>query len=110
MYPDDETRLKHIIDAAKEAIQFLGDMTFEELSKDRKTLQAIIRNIEIIGEASSKLTSDFRNKNDQIPWGDIIGMRNWLAHGYFNVDVEHVWSTVKTDIPNLLKLLDSINT
>jgi len=108
MYQDDETRIKHIIDAANEAIQFLGGMTFEELSKDRKTLQAIIRNIEIIGEASSKLSLEFRNKNDKIPWSDIIGMRNWLAHGYFNVDVEHVWSTVKTDIPNLLTLLEEI--
>lgn len=108
MYPDDISRLNHIIDAANEAVQFLGSMTREELSKDRKTLQAIIRSIEIIGEASSKLSSDFKGKNDKIPWGDIIGMRNWLSHGYFNVDTEHIWSTVKTDIPDLLSKLNEL--
>jgi len=108
MFPDDQTRIRHIIDAGNEAVHFLGNMSLEELDKDRKTLQAIIRDIEIIGEASSKLSSDFRNLNDNIPWSDIIGMRNWLAHGYFSVDTEHIWNTVKTDIPNLLNLLDQI--
>ncbi len=105
MFPDDETRIRHIVDAANEAVQFLGGLSLSELEKDRKTLQAIIRDIEIIGEASSKLSSDFKDQNDNIPWGDIVGMRNWLAHGYFSVDTEHIWNTVKTDIPNLLNLL-----
>ena len=103
MYLDNNTRLKHMIDACDEAVQFLGDMTFEELKTDRKTLQAITRDIEIIGEAASKLTDEFKKKHSSIPWGSIIGMRNWLIHGYFNIDSEHIWNTVKKDIPDLVK-------
>jgi len=108
MFQDDSTRLKHIIDACDEAVSFLGNMSFEELESDRKTVQAITRNIEIIGEAASKLSGEFKEKYNSIPWGSIIGMRNWLIHGYFNIDSEHIWNTVKNDIPLLLSQLKKI--
>ena len=108
MFQDDKTRLKHMIDACEEAIEFLGDLSLEELREDRKTIQAITRDIEIIGEAASKLSNEFKEKYNSIPWGSIVGMRNWLIHGYFNVDSEHIWNTVKKDIPDLVKDLKAI--
>ena len=94
MYQDDNTRLKHMIDVCKEAVEFLGNITFEELKEDRKTIQAITRDIEIIGEAASKLTDEFKKKYKNIPWGSIIGIRNWLILGYFIIDSQHIWNTV----------------
>jgi uncharacterized protein with HEPN domain len=108
MFRDDNTRIKDMIDACEEALVFLGNMSYEELEKDRKTVQAITRDIEIIGEAASKLTDNFREQYSDIPWGSIIGMRNWLIHGYFNIDSEHIWGTVKNDIPDLVSKLKKI--
>ncbi|MDA3885041.1 MAG: DUF86 domain-containing protein [Candidatus Delongbacteria bacterium] len=108
MFQDDNTRLKHMIEACEEAELFLGTMTFEELNADRKTLQAITRDIEIIGEAASKISVELKEKHSSIPWGSIIGMRNWLIHGYFNIDSEHIWGTVKNDIPELVSKLKEI--
>jgi uncharacterized protein with HEPN domain len=109
MFQDDSTRLKHMIDACEEAVEFLGDFSLAELNEDRKTIQAITRDIEIIGEAASKLSDEFKENNNTIPWGSIIGMRNWLIHGYFNVDSEHIWNTVKKDIPDLVTQLKKVN-
>jgi uncharacterized protein with HEPN domain len=64
---------------------------------------AIIKSIEIIGEAASKVTDTFKTKNSNIPWNDIINMRNRLIHAYFDVNLDIVWQTVKTDLPDLIK-------
>ncbi|MCK5761137.1 MAG: DUF86 domain-containing protein [Candidatus Delongbacteria bacterium] len=67
MFQDNNTRLKHMIDACEEAIEFLGDLSLEKLKEDRKTIQAITRDIEIIGEAASKLSDKFKEKYNSIP-------------------------------------------
>lgn len=69
---------------------------------------AIIKSIKIIGEAASKVSESCRADNDKIPWNDIIGMRNRMIHGYFEVNLDIVWETVQTDIPNLIKILSEI--
>jgi uncharacterized protein with HEPN domain len=99
-----------MLDAALEAQTFMKDITQESLREDRKTTQAVIRSIEVIGEAAVNISKEFKEMHPDIPWKQIAGMRNWLIHAYFDVDYNHIWSTVQKDlpvlIPQLKKLLD----
>lgn len=108
MLPHDETRLRHMLDSAREAVEFATGKSRKNLDDDRKLSLAIIKSIEIIGEAASKVSEACKDENDNIPWRDIIGMRNRLSHGYFDVNLDMVWETVQTDIPNLIKALSEI--
>jgi uncharacterized protein with HEPN domain len=69
---------------------------------------AIIKELEIIGEAASKVSSETRERFPEIPWQDIVGMRNRFIHGYFDIDMDRVWDTVNADLPELLELLEKI--
>jgi uncharacterized protein with HEPN domain len=79
---------------------FTSLLSFGEFEKDRKTIDAVIRNFEIIGEASSKLPKEFRDKYPEVPWESIIGLRNVLIHDYFGVDINAVWRTSSRDSPS----------
>jgi uncharacterized protein with HEPN domain len=94
--------------AAKEVMGFAAGKTRMDLEKDRLHMLAIIKSIEIIGEAASKVTETFKTENSIIPWNDIINMRNRLIHAYFDVNLDIVWQTVKTDLPDLIKALEEI--
>ena len=106
--------LENALNAMEKAELFITDMTYEEFIKDEKTIFAVIRAIEVIGEALKHVPSEFRQKFSDIPWRDITGMRDILVHEYFGVDHETVWETVKTDIPSikplLVELLDNLKT
>ena len=104
----DLIRLRHMLAAAKEAIEFTGGKTKKDLEKDRILALAVIKSIEIIGEAASKVTEEFRSENKNIPLDDIINMRHRLIHAYFDVNLDIVWQTVKTDLPDLIKDLEEI--
>ena len=104
----DLIRLRHMLAASKEAMEFAADKTRMDLEKDRLHMLAIIKSIEIIGEAASKVTETFKTENSNIPWNDIINMRNRLIHAYFDVNLDIVWQTVKTDLPDLIKALEEI--
>ena len=108
MQPHDEIRLRHMIDSSEEAIEFAAGKTRKDLDDDRKLLLAIVKSIEIIGEAASKVSEVCKAENNNIPWRDIIGMRNRLSHGYFDINLDMVWETVQTDIPSLINLLNKI--
>jgi uncharacterized protein with HEPN domain len=82
MLPNDRTRLLHMLDAAREAVTFAHGRTAADLAQDRLLALALLKCIEIIGEAASKVSSDTRSKLNQIPWIDIVGMRNRLIHAY----------------------------
>jgi uncharacterized protein with HEPN domain len=97
-----------MLDSAKEAVKFAAGNSRKDLDEDRKLLLAILKSIEIVGEAASKVTEACKAKNDNIPWKDIIGMRNRLSHGYFDVNLDIVWETVQTDIPDIIKALSQI--
>lgn len=101
MPPEDRIRLLHMIEAATEAISFIADKTRTELENDRKTLFAVIRCVEIIGEAAAKVSEATRSTAPDVPWSAIVGMRNRLVHAYFDVDSEVVWKTVTTELPGL---------
>lgn len=100
----------HIRDSVKKIIDYSKDVSESDFKKKTIIQDAIIRQIEIIGEASSKLSSDFKKKYNNIPWKNIIGMRNKLIHDYFGVDINAVWKTIKMDIPflkiEIIKIID----
>ena len=104
----DLIRVRHMLAAAKEVMEFAAGKTRMDLEKDRLHMLAIIKSIEIIGEAASKVTKTFKTENSKIPWNDIINMRNRLIHAYFDVNLDIVWQTVKTDLPDLIKALEEI--
>jgi uncharacterized protein with HEPN domain len=105
--PDESRRLQFyfidIFEALDDIFCFCQDMDFEEFSQDRKTIYAVIRGLEIIGEAVKHIPEPLRRKYPEIPWKEIAGMRDKLIHAYFGVDVRLVWETVKQDLP-LLKI------
>jgi uncharacterized protein with HEPN domain len=100
--------IEDIIDAMDDAMSFVEGMKYEDLVKDRKTIYAVVRALEIIGEAVKRIPDWVRNRYPQIPWKDMAGMRDKLIHEYFGVDIKRVWKTVKEDILNLKPLFEKI--
>ena len=96
--------LQHIVDAIDSIQAYTACMDVDAFIADRKTCDAVIRNIEIIGEACNNVTKHhaaFATEHPSVPWGFAYEMRNALSHGYFNVDYGIVWQTVQHDLPNL---------
>jgi uncharacterized protein with HEPN domain len=106
MGPEDLIRIRHILDAVKEALAFSMDKFRDDLDNNRMLTLAIIKELEIIGEAASKITPEFKASQPHIPWLDIVGMRNRLTHGYFDVDLDLVWTTLQEDLPLILEQLE----
>lgn len=97
----------------KEAIgkieSYTRQIVFDEFKKDAKTIDAVVRNIEIIGEAARHIPSEIRIRHIEIPWKEIIGTRSKVIHEYFGVDEEILWKTVTEDIPQLKKQIEKID-
>jgi len=106
MRPDDLIRLRHILDAAREAIGFVRHRRREDLDGDRQLVWALVKAIEIIGEAASQLSLDTRAKVVGIPWDKIIGMRHRLVHAYFDINLDILWKTVQEGLPPLITDLE----
>lgn len=100
--------IEDIIGAMDKAADFLGNMSYEEFSRDDKTGYAVVRAIEIIGEASRKIPGNVRKNYPEIPWKDMAGMRNKVIHEYFGVKLNIVWRTVNEEIPALKPLFEKI--
>lgn len=101
----DLVRLQHVVDSCSAIQEFIKNRTTDDLKKNRMLLSAITRELEIIGEAVNALSHDFKAQHNQIPWKDLIGMRNRLIHAYFNINPDIVWKTVTDDIPELLQAI-----
>jgi uncharacterized protein with HEPN domain len=97
-----------MLEAAQDAINFAHGRMREDLGRDRMLALAIIKSIEIIGEAASKITEDFKSTHGNIPWNDIVNMRHRLTHAYFDVNLDIVWKTVENDLPDLISTLKKI--
>jgi uncharacterized protein with HEPN domain len=108
MQSKDRIRIQHILDEAEEASKYIEAISFEEFIKDGKTVRAVIRSIEVIGEAASRISGEFREEYSNIPWQKIIGMRNRLIHVYFDIDLPVIWQTVKENLPSLIEQLHAI--
>ncbi|MBI5418445.1 DUF86 domain-containing protein [Candidatus Poribacteria bacterium] len=100
--------LEDIIKAMKSAMDFINNMEYEKFIWDIKTSFAVVRALEIIGEAAKNIPDDIRNKNPEIPWKDMTGMRDKVIHEYFGVDLKIVWTAVKEEIPPLIPLFEKI--
>lgn len=104
----DSVYTRHILDAISTIEKYSKDINFEGFSKDTLLQDGIIRQLEIVGEASKRLSKNFRNSYNDIPWEDICGMRDKLIHDYLGVDLKAVWQAVKEDIPDLKKRLEEV--
>ncbi len=105
MQRDETAYLFDMLIAAQEAEEFASNLTFQRFTRSRLHQKAILKSIEIVGEAAAHIDEKTKRANPQIPWQDIISMRNRLVHGYFQVDLERVWDTVQEDIPYLIELV-----
>lgn len=108
MYKDDSTRIMHMIDSANEALTFIKGKERKDLDKNRMLVLSLVKSIEIIGEAASKISEEFKSKYPDIPWRDIVGMRNRLIHVYFDIDYDIVWKTVNDELPLLIQELSKV--
>jgi uncharacterized protein with HEPN domain len=99
-----------MMDAAAEAMAFAKGHVREDLSRNRMLLHSLVRDIEIIGEAGSQISEEFRSEHPEIPWAMIRGMRNRLIHAYWDVNVALVWSTVMEDMRDLQRILEALLT
>ena len=93
--------LQDIVDSIDDIGDFIKGMSFEEFSQDKKTINAVLRSIEVMGEAAKNVPEEIREQYPKIPWKKIGGMRDKLIHEYHGVDIETVWKTLHEDIPPL---------
>jgi uncharacterized protein with HEPN domain len=98
---DDKTYLRHILDATDRIESYIGDTTYDTFTSKDMMIAAVVRELEIIGEAANHLSESFRKAHSDIQWRRITAMRNYLIHEYFGVNVEVVWSTCKNNLPKL---------
>lgn len=105
MRPDDPTRIAHMIDACEEIGRFIAGRSASDLEGDRLLLFALVRAIEVLGEAANGVTAETRERAPEVPWSLIVATRNRLIHGYFDVDPEIVWRTATIEVPDLLPKL-----
>ena len=97
-----------ILDSAKLAVIYISDLTYEEFIKNIAMQDAVIRRIEIIGEAARRISNETKNIHDQLPWNEMKGMRNLLIHEYDEIDLKDVWNTVEKDLPFLITKIEQI--
>jgi uncharacterized protein with HEPN domain len=105
---DTRLLLEDIIESAQKVLAYTNGMSFSEFIADDKTVDPVIRNFEIIGEAASRLPTDFCSQNPKIAWHQMIGMRNRLIHAYFGVDYQIIWSVVKDNLPHFKSEIEGL--
>jgi uncharacterized protein with HEPN domain len=108
MRPEDRVRLQHMLEAADTAIQFMQGRDRLELDQDRMLLFAVVRAVEVLGEAASRVSPDARELHRDLPWRAATSMRNRLIHGYFDIDRDILWATVTVELPALVEALSAI--
>jgi len=106
--PADFNRYRHMLDHAEEAVSLSQGRTREDLDKDRTLNLSLTRLLEIVGEAASRISKEGRANCPEIPWSQVVSMRNRLIHGYDAVDLDILWEIVTHDLPPLINALKSI--
>ena len=97
-----------MLDAAREAVAFASGRSRQDLDQDRILVLAVVKCVEMIGEAAARVSEQTRTDHPEIPWQDIVGMRNRLIHAYFDINLDVVWSTITADLPALISELEKI--
>jgi uncharacterized protein with HEPN domain len=105
---DSRLYLDDILDAIEKIEKYVNGLTFEEFSQDSKTVDAIVRNFEIIGEATKHIPAETKEKHPRIPWKMMAGTRDKLIHEYFGVNLQVLWKAVKEDIPPLKRSIKQL--
>lgn len=108
MSKDDSVRLRHMMDAAKEAVELAAGKSRCDIENERTLNLSLVRLIEIIGEAANRVSSACRAKYPDIPWLQIVGMRNRFIHGYDDIDFDILCQTISEDLPSLITELEKI--
>lgn len=101
-------RLEDIIEAMDRIERYTQDLDYSAWLNDEKSIDAVIRNLEIIGEAASHVPGEIQKQNSDVPWKEIKGIRNILAHEYFGVDNEIIWKTIQDDLPSIRPRIEKI--
>jgi uncharacterized protein with HEPN domain len=108
MKRDDMVYLKHMLDAINVIEEYVNEVAYDEYMTNRMLQDAVMRELEIIGEATRNLSMELRNRYSEVPWKKIAGMRDKLIHGYFGVDLDAVWDTATKDIHDLKKKMQGV--
>lgn len=106
MKKNDQTYLQDILHAIEKIEEYVKEISYDDFIRDDMRQDAVIRQLEIIGEAANKLSDDFRNAHPDFPIKEAVRMRNFLIHGYDEVDIDIVWKTIQQDIPSIQKVLN----
>jgi Uncharacterized conserved protein len=101
--------LADILESINKIENYVEGVTYQQFIQDDKTKDAVVRNLEIIGESANQIPKNIRQKFSDVPWPQIIGLRNKMIHGYFVVDYRIVWEIVKKDIPSLRRKIELIS-
>lgn len=108
MVKDNFVRIKHMLDAALAIHKFIQERDRSDLENDLMLSSALIRQLEIMGEAAGGISNDFREEHPSIPWRTIVGMRNRLIHAYFDINLNIVWNAVVVEVPKIIPELKDI--
>ena len=108
MQRKDQVRLKHMLDHAAEALDLVRDRSRSDLDGDRVLALALVRLLEIVGEAAGRASDEVQKQNPAIPWPQIVALRNRLIHGYDSVDMDIMWHVLTEDVPDLVRTLQAI--
>ena len=104
----DAVYLQHILEAIQQIALYTSEVSYEQFLQKRLVQDGVVRQLEIIGEASRNLSPEFRNSQPQIPWQQIIGLRNRVIHAYFEVNLTIIWEVVQNDLPTLREQLEPL--
>lgn len=108
MPSDDLSRVKDMLDAARKAVAYAGESSRKALDSNEILALALVRLLEVVGEAARYVPDDIKHAYPDVPWREIAATRNRLAHGYFSVDLDIVWVIVQRDLPLLIGQLETI--
>lgn len=100
--------INDITESCEDILSFTQGMSYPDFAADKKTINAVVRSLEVIGEATKKLPASFRDKFPNIPWKQMAGMRDKLIHEYFGIDKQMVWQAIERHIPYILPLIKKI--
>ncbi len=100
--------IKDILENMRDAEEFIRGMSYDEFAADKRTVNAVLRSVEVVGEVTKNIPDDIRCAYPQVPWKEMAGMRDKVIHFYFGVDKEIVWLVAKDRIPALKKLIEGI--
>jgi uncharacterized protein with HEPN domain len=100
--------LSDILESIDRISKYIEGLSFDAFSNDQKTIDAVVRNLEIIGEAANRLPDEFKGNHTEVEWHKVVGLRNRIIHDYFGIDIKIIWQIIHADLPALRKTLSKI--